>query len=190
MMTMLSNVRGALLMSGGLTRIAVNEVTRLSRARDRKRRPISGTAAGYAAGFTLLEALVVLAIIAMATVIAAPSPGVLRSNQARLLATGILADLRTLHDDALRNGSLTALLVSKDGYELSPAKIRRRIPDGATIDVRLQDDFLLRPGAADPLQFHSDGSSNGMTVTLSLGATRSVILVNGLDGMVKFESDR
>jgi general secretion pathway protein H len=140
------------------------------------------------AGFTLLEMIVVLAILALAVGIAAP---VLTrpSDGARLqtAASELKAALRATRAAAIATGSEATLMIDVDRKAFqSPAVPRRRI--ASDIDAKLTFASALRSGVPEGgFRFFPDGSSTGGDVTLSLRGRQARICVDWLTGQVRQE---
>jgi general secretion pathway protein H len=125
------------------------------------------------AGFTLLEMLIVLALMAIATTASTVS---FRGgpNQVALLPVAALvaADLRSARAEAMQHSRVVE--VRFDGrartYLVQGAQSVKRLPD--TIGFAfLTNNEGLRADYADRLLFFPDGSSTGGAVTLSSKAT-------------------
>ena len=123
-------------------------------------------------GFTLIEVLVVLTIIALAAAIAAPRFDFLKGALMRRDAAGLLSDLKTLREDAMYSGTQTSLRLTRGGYLIEPARVARALWGGeaVSIDARPRWDG----GESKDIVFFPDGSSTGGEVTLG-DATRKIV---------------
>ncbi len=137
------------------------------------------------AGFTLLEVLLVLAIMGMLASIAAPRlgggvAGLDLSTAARELAT----DLRRTRSEALVSGRPAALiLIAEEArYELRPGAGGGRIPDRVRIEASAAQD-TGRPGQA-VFRFFPDGAASGGSIRLSRDGRRFDITVDWMTGRV------
>ena len=133
------------------------------------------------AGFTLLEMLVVLAILALLSAVALPR---LRLNEgARLRATAhaLIVDLRLCRDEAIRRGSPTRLVVTENGYRLLPSGRAKALPGGIELVATPVPDMLVGD-ATDAIRFFPDGTSTGGAFVLQQGTAQFHIVVRGIDG--------
>jgi general secretion pathway protein H len=135
------------------------------------------------AGFTLVEMLVVVAIIALVASVALPMLG-RPSEKLRLraVADGAIAALRLTREAAIVRHIETVLMIDVDRHTLQSAVVplRRFAPD---VVAKLQFAAPEQAGqAAGGFRFFPDGSSTGGTLTLSLHDQREVICVLWLTG--------
>jgi general secretion pathway protein H len=143
------------------------------------------------AGFTLVEMLVVLAVLAL---IMALLPPLLEGGQGRAelaaAAREIAASLRETRSLALRDGRSESFAV--DGragtFRAGVAGRLRHLPAG----LRLT---LDRPGGDAPvtageIRFFADGSSSGGGLQLAQGGRRSHVAVDWLTGRVSLDAAR
>jgi general secretion pathway protein H len=136
-------------------------------------------ATGSAAGFTLVELLVVLAIIGL---LIAAAPFLMRSAMpgARSLAAArtLAQDLRQTRGQAIASGNATAVRFdsTKQTYLLEPGDRSHTLPR----TVR----FSLPARAAAQIGFYPDGSSNGGTVFVGEGALRHRVSIDWLTGRI------
>jgi len=141
---------------------------------------------GYQAGFTLVEMLVVLTILALTTTLVAPlvSGG---SEGARLqMAAGDLASaFRLTRSAAITRNREMSLMIDVNKRTFSSAVVSQRAfsPD---IDAKLTFAAGLEAGRSDGgFRFFPDGSSTGGDVTLSLRGTQTKLCVDWLTGVVR-----
>jgi len=152
------------------------------------------------AGFTLIEMMVVIVIIAMTAMIVIPrlpAPEATRlKNSARNLASGI----RFLNDQAivtkkvyrlhlnLTENSTRISMISPDGDELRPPDQfmnRRLIEEGIIIqDVSMPQSGLVSEGEA-ALSFGPGGSGDGITIHLKGGERHFTVIAYPSGGKVK-----
>lgn len=137
-------------------------------------------------GFTLIEMLVVLAILAM---MMAGVPRVfagLPSLKLRAAADSMAGSLRGLHDSAIRRGSPQTLvldLVART-YITTADPVQRRLPE--VVDrIEAQGRSVLQPGAPFQVRFFPDGSATASTILLRNGARSETVTVDWLTGQVR-----
>ncbi len=141
--------------------------------------PTRPCATGNQAGFTLVELLVVLAIIAL-LIAAAPIlmqsalPGARSLAAARALAQ----ELRQTRGQAIAGGNATAIRfdAAQQIYLLEPGDRPRALPR----TIR----FSLPAQAATQIGFYPDGSSSGGTVFVGDGALRHRVSIDWLTGRI------
>jgi general secretion pathway protein H len=141
---------------------------------------------GLQAGFTLIEMLVVLTILALTTTLILPlvSGG---SEGARLqMAAGDLASaFRLTRSAAITRNRDISLMIDVNRRMFSSAVVSQRAfaPD---IDAKLTFATGLGAGTADGgFRFFPDGSSTGGDVTLSLRGKQTTLCVDWLTGVVR-----
>jgi general secretion pathway protein H len=139
------------------------------------------------AGFTLLEMMVVVAILGVLAMVALPRLQLGRGPRLRAAAHAVAADLRLLRDDAIRRSSPAALEATATGYLLRPSGRARALPAGLTLETAAGASTLL-PSAGAEIAFFPDGSSSGGVVSLrASGGGAARIVVRGLDGRVRLD---
>lgn len=139
-------------------------------------RPVGPCATDDAAGFTLLEMLVVLVIMG---VIGAIAIGHGPLHPARLeLRQGVrqlAASLREAHARALYTGQVQSVV-------FSPTKGLYRADGGPPHAL---PDLSINPITVSTYRFYPDGSASGPVLHLSHGASRTTLGVNWLTGAVE-----
>lgn len=135
------------------------------------------------AGFTLVEVLVVLAILGLVATVALPrlgaSPGVTLDAAARDL-TGALRATRSAA--IARNQPQVMMLdVERRGFT-SPAGGARSLPAEMRLALKLAAPEMESP-ARGGIRFFPDGSSTGGEITLALGDRARRICVHWLTGL-------
>jgi general secretion pathway protein H len=138
------------------------------------------------AGFTLIETLVVLLIIALCAAVAAPlvrrpADSLRLSETARKLAE----DLRWTRAYAIGHNQETDFLIDvKQRSYASPAVAGRTLPPD--IGMRLVfADALRRQSAVGGFRFYPSGASSGGEVAISLGSRTVHVSVNWLTGSAR-----
>jgi general secretion pathway protein H len=133
------------------------------------------------AGFTLLELLVVLAILGVLSAVALPHLRLNSGTRLRSVTHALVADLRQCRAEAIRSGSATALIPDAGKYTLQPSGRSRALPAGISLMSEATAGQLLSDPAGD-VRFFADGSSTGGVLTLRQADVAVRILVRGLDG--------
>ena len=133
------------------------------------------------AGFTLLEMLVVLAILALLSAVALARLRLNEGARLRAAAHSLIVDLRLCHEEAMRRGSPTALVATSEGYRLLPSGQAKRLPSGIELVANPSTDFLVE-NVADAVRFFPDGSSTGGTFVIQQGTAQFRVVVRGIDG--------
>jgi general secretion pathway protein H len=146
-------------------------------------------AAARPTGFSLLELIVVLAIIA-AAIIAIPNifaglPGV----RLRTAADGMVAVLRGLHEEAIRREQTTELVLdpATRSYRTSTVAQGQLLPAVVTDVGFTNADRAGNAAGADVaphIRFYADGSASGGTIRLSHGTLSVSVGVDWLTGRV------
>jgi general secretion pathway protein H len=137
----------------------------------------------WEAGFTLVEMLVVVTIIALIASVALPMLG-RPSEKLRLraIADGLIAALRLTREAAIVRNVETVLTIDVDRRTLQSVVVplRRFAPE---VVAKLQFAAPEQAGqSTGAFRFFPDGSSTGGTLTLSLHEQREIICVQWLTG--------
>ena len=138
-------------------------------------------------GFSLLETMVVLVIVSIVFLVAIPGIGSIVGVRFRIMLTGIVSDLDTLRQDAVRKRIPTAIVRESSGYRLIPSGVRRELPHGATL---IFSSASVSPDVNEQniIRFLSDGSSSGGAVHLLQSDKRSTINIRQLDSQIEIKS--
>ena len=145
--------------------------------------PRPGRAAG---GFTLLELIVTLAILAVVVALVMPSIG--RSTESvrmRAEVAGFSALLRHARERAIVSQKPQAVVVDPDAQRVS---LRAGGPDGEVRATRVLSDRLTvqaTPPPALTVRFDAQGGSSGGDFRLSSGAITYRVTVDALTGRVR-----
>jgi len=145
------------------------------------------TSGSDARGFTLLELLVVLAVVALIAAVVVPAIGTGSSSQpARRAAWDVAAALRTARADAIRrNGeSVLTLDVDERTYSVGDDETARPLPEDVTYTVLTAEGERKNESRAS-IRFFADGSSTGGRVTMKDRVSEYVVGVEWLTGRVR-----
>lgn len=137
------------------------------------------------AGFTLVELLVVLAIMAFASIAVAPSIESLLATRPRLSdPEKLVAALAQARDQAIlqRRTFRGSLYTDERGLQDAEGKTLYQPPE----------DLALGPASAEPLPcvFRPDGSGCGLALQLQRGGDEWQVQVNPLTGRVRLLRSR
>ncbi len=144
--------------------------------------------AGFESGFTLVEMLVVMMILAFVATIAMPlfsdnSDGL----RLRMAASEIAAALRATRSAAIVRNSVTTFVVDVD-RRIFESEARSPRPFPANIEAKLTFAFGIQSGpSAAGFQFFPDGSSTGGDITLALHGQNAKLCIDWLTGEVRQE---
>jgi general secretion pathway protein H len=138
------------------------------------------------AGFTLIEMLVVLTILALTTTLVVPLvSGGSEGARLQMVASDLASAFRLTRSAAITRNREMNLMIDVNKRTFSSAVVSQRAfsPD---IDARLTFAAGLGSGATDGgFRFFPDGSSTGGDVTLSLRGTQTKLCVDWLTGVVR-----
>jgi general secretion pathway protein H len=147
--------------------------------------PIRRSVTGNAAGYTLVELLVVLAIIGL-VVVATPALWRVALPNARSLAASreLAQELRAERGQAVATSGRTAVRfdVATQTYFLEPGDVARHLPDG--VRFALPQDTNA---SVIEIAFRADGSSSGGAVFVGEGANRHRVSTDWLTGRVSID---
>ena len=138
-------------------------------------------------GFTLVELLVVMTIIALAMVAIPAIVSGVPSMRLRTAADGMVATLRELHQQAIRRGKTTELVLdpAARAYRVSADPAPRHFPEiVAELGFEPTAALLLSNRNAS-IRFFADGSASGGTLFLKNGERVAAIKVDWLTGRVR-----
>ncbi len=140
----------------------------------------------HEAGFTLIEMLVVLAILALTTALVAPLvSGGSEGARLQMAASDLASAFRVTRSAAILRNMETSLMIDVDRRTFRSTVLSQRsfAPD---IDAKLTFASGLGTGGSDGgFQFFPDGSSTGGDVTLSLRGRQTKLCIDWLTGEVR-----
>ena len=151
----------------------------------------TGKPSSFEDGFTLIEVIVVIAVLGLITMMILP---MMTGTQARVelqtAARELAAGLRTTRNLAMTRGRAEAFVVdtASGAYRAGTASTPRRVPSGVrlllvtTTDEQIDD----KVGA---ICFFADGSSSGGGVKLAKGNNGDTVLVDWLTGRVSIAGE-
>ena len=138
-------------------------------------------------GFTLLELLVVMTIVAVTTALVGVNLGGGERANLESIARTLVTDLRYVRSRAMVGNADTALVIdlARGAYFSREAKLQRQLPDSValelTLDTRDTDDRRGR------IVFYPDGSSSGGKVRLTRNGRSLDISTAWLNGYVSLQ---
>ena len=140
-------------------------------------------------GFTLLELLVALGVVAMVIAVALPHlPGRTESAVVKAAAEALAGGLRESRGLAIRGNRpvLFSLDVAARRWAIGGGRPATLSPDLA---LALETDRrLLQSSEVGAIRFFADGSASGGRIVVRRGASRAAVTVDWLTGAVKVEA--
>ena len=140
-------------------------------------------------GFTLLEAMVVLVIMAMILVIVPPFlPNVMASTHVKNAVRELAANLKHARSQAVDRQQETTLTVNINdkNYTLDNKSKTLSLPDDASLSLITAKSEQLNENEGQ-IRFFPDGSSTGGQIKLVYAKSEFVVNVHWLTGKVKIE---
>lgn len=135
-------------------------------------------------GFTLIEMLAVIALIAIATTIAAVSLHGRSRGELNAAAQQVAAGLRDTRTRAMATGKPQWFTLDLRAHAFAaPGRDPRTLPAAAKVDVTSAADADARPGTAR-IGYFPDGSSSGGNITLAENHRSARVDVDWLTGAV------
>ncbi|MET1025155.1 MAG: GspH/FimT family pseudopilin [Pseudoxanthomonas sp.] len=149
----------------------------------------SGGRAAQAAGFTLIEVLVVIALIALiGTMTAVAMSGGLQGMRLRATSKDIASQLRFTRAQAIASGQPQRFVINPSGHlYAAPGKRNGRIPQELRIAFYGARQASAQAGEG-AIVFYPDGASTGGSVELSAKQAARKITVAWLTGEVRLDT--
>jgi general secretion pathway protein H len=136
-------------------------------------------------GLTLIEILIVLAIIALVTAIALPMVTGTSSAEMRSAARQLASGLRLARSEAVSQRRETFLVIDLAGRRFKVDRDAREYPLPKNMELKL---FTAQKDLVDDkvgsIRFYPDGGSNGGRITLGSGDRKYEVDVDWLTGRV------
>jgi general secretion pathway protein H len=144
----------------------------------------------FEAGFSLVEMLVVLTILALTATLAMPLlSGGSEGLRLQTAASELAAAFRVTRSAAILRNTETTLIIDVDRRIFGSTVVSQR-PFAADIDAKLTFASGIRSASSNGgYQFFPDGSSTGGDVTLSLRGKQTKLCIDWLTGQVRREPD-
>ncbi len=136
------------------------------------------------AGFTLIEMLVVLSIMALMLALSLPYATSTERPLLQGVVDSIVLELRVLRSEAIRSHISTAMSSISNGYKLEPSEKTRVFQNRTIFSIKSANDNL-RQARADKITFFPDGGSNGGQIEIKQGQLVMQIVVRGSDGKIR-----
>lgn len=135
-------------------------------------------------GFTLIEVLVVLVILALAMAIVVPAISKTQGESLDDVARELQIAFRQARSDAVLTQRTSAVLVDVANRRFRQERVRsdKAIPQKITVTASVATSEL-RNGTAG-IRFFPDGSSTGGFISLSIGESSSRVEVDWLTGRI------
>jgi prepilin-type N-terminal cleavage/methylation domain-containing protein len=147
--------------------------------------------AGDVAGFTLVELLVVLAIMCLLAGALPLAREALNATKPSLFADQILVDCLRLRAFWISSGRVAALrhVPGSTTYELMPSNDRRVVPGTLSLEINTASTEQDQP-VPEALHFFPDGSSDGGVIAVrSGGGALAQVVVSGVTGVAQIPSE-
>jgi general secretion pathway protein H len=142
-----------------------------------------------ASGFTLLELLVVLGILAIATILAIPLGSQRHSiSSLRGAALELAATLRATRAAAIRSNAEKTFTFDVAARQYWAEEARHRVPDQLVAEIAIPG--VEQTGSGVGLfRFYPDGTSSGGQIILRQGGVTAVVAVDWLTGNAQINEE-
>ena len=140
----------------------------------------------FEAGFTIIETMVVLAIMGMAFAIAPAILAGLSGGKLRAASDDLAAEMRAARGQAARRNAAVEVTfdMTKRGYSLSGNDRFRPLPDVVEA-VDITPAALVQPGGVARVRFLPDGTADQARISLRHGTMTKAVAVDWLTGRVR-----
>lgn len=137
-------------------------------------------------GFSLIEIIVVLAVLSLAMIISLPRTGAERHDRdLAAFSIDLAARLRSMRAEAIRRNDTLSFTLDAESHsiKLSHELDVRPLPKSLSVEVTAARELASSTRQA-AVAFFSDGSSSGGTIHIVQGSSRRLIKINWLTGAV------
>ena len=140
----------------------------------------------HEAGFTLLEMIAALALVALAVSIVMPRLSASRQSlRLRTVAVEVASNMKIARSEAMKTNTDTVFVVdtTNRSYSAAGAVAQKQIPRDIAISFESQAAESSGPSRAG-FRFRPDGTASGGSIKLQTGASTTAISVDWLTGAV------
>jgi len=140
-------------------------------------------------GFTIIEMMIVLVIVAMAMTVAPAIVSGLAGGRLRAASDELIVQLRDARGQAIRRNAPTELVLdlAKRGYSGPGDAGLHALPAVVdAVDVT-PPELVQQPGRIARIRFLADGSADAARMSLRHGTSTNVIAVDWLTGRVRHD---
>lgn len=143
------------------------------------------------AGFSLIELIVVLAILAAATALALPrTGGALQGASLDSAALQLASALRLARADVIRSSRDRTLTLDMNQKAYWSDHEPKRKPLDRRIAVSVRDESFEWEGTARRIRFRPDGSATGGVISLADGSNLAEVRIDWLTGVTSIKLGR
>lgn len=146
------------------------------------------------AGFTFLEIILVVGIVAIAATLVAPAIDAgMRAREVRSAVRGVAGTLRTLQSDAVISGQVQHLAIDPHANELRVTTRDASYTLGATTQLTAVRGGEIDPSGLVRVDFYPNGSSSGVEIVIddreTPGDIGFVVSLDPLIGVVTIQDE-
>jgi len=145
-------------------------------------------ASAHSRGFTLVELLVVMALMGLLTALISPRvQSALPGFELRTAARELAAAFRETRAEAVRRGEPTVLTLEIDSgrYRVPGAETAARLPAGLKVDALVAARDVAADKSRARYRFYPDGTATGGQVTLARGDAAYRVDIDWMTGRVR-----